>query len=81
MNRTSDIISLPDGAHTPDKGRVVFCDGLFYAQLAVNGLEKPLTIALHGVTTELEAAQALGAILPGTPRSSSHLFDTPQFGN
>jgi hypothetical protein len=33
--------------------------GVFYAQLYVPGHTEPMSVALHGVTTESQAAQAL----------------------
>lgn len=65
----------------PFSGRVLFCNGVFYAQLPVDGHEKPLTIALHGVSSELEAEQALTALLPGTRREAFPLKEVPAYGN
>ena len=81
VNMTSDTIAAEGSTTAPLKGRVLFCNGVFYAQLAVDGQEKPLTIALHGVSSELEATQALGALLPNPRRETSPLLPSPQYGN
>ena len=61
----SESMALPGGTAIPsNRGRVVFCDGLYYAQLPLSEDGKLITVALHGVTTEGEASQALTALSP-----------------
>jgi hypothetical protein len=55
---------------TPEQSSVVHRDGIFYALLKCAGEEAPLLVALHGVTTEIQAAQALETLI--TPRGSEN---------
>jgi hypothetical protein len=65
VNNSAESIASPGGTAAPsNRGRVVFCDGLYYAQLAVSDVGKVFTVALHGVRSEAEATQALEALLP-----------------
>jgi hypothetical protein len=60
MNAMSDIIhdlSLPEAE--PVACSVSTQAGVYYAQLYVPGHMEPMMVALHGVTSDSQAAQAL----------------------
>jgi hypothetical protein len=78
---TSNNVANKGSILAPYAGRVLLCDGVFYAQLPVLGQEKPLTIALHGVSSEVEAEQALVALLPDHRRAITPLQSSPEYGN
>ncbi|MGV3771586.1 MAG: hypothetical protein ACO1QB_01705 [Verrucomicrobiales bacterium] len=42
---------------------VIHRDGVYYAELAVQGQSAPMHVALHGITSELQAAKAMEALL------------------
>jgi len=52
-----DDLSLADSE--PVACSVCHQAGVYYAQLYVPGHDEPMRVALHGVTSDLQAAQAL----------------------
>jgi hypothetical protein len=56
--------SIESGLNAP-KARacgVLNRDGIFYASLRIQGQDMPLEIALHGVSSEIEAQQAFATL-------------------
>jgi hypothetical protein len=60
MTRMSDIVDdLRLTTVEPVACGVCSQAGVYYAQLYVPGHDEPMRVALHGVTSDLQAAQAL----------------------
>lgn len=60
MTQRSDILNdVKLAPAEPVACSVTNLAGVFYAQLYVPGHTEPMRVALHGVTTELQAALAL----------------------
>jgi hypothetical protein len=56
--------SIDSGLNAPKASAcgVLNRDGIFYASLRIHGQDLPLEIALHGVSSELEAQQAFATL-------------------
>lgn len=60
MNRASDHVSSVFDSSCHSGCDVLNRDGVYYARLAL-GAGEPVLIALHGISTETEARQALSS--------------------
>ena len=62
MNGFEEKMADASGAAAGWRG-FIHRDGVYYAELAVHGQSAPMHVALHGITTESQAAKALEALL------------------